>query len=624
LSFSIGSASPGMGPRHALDQFGGSSQGGDVFNRRVVRGMLAYLGPYRGKMMVAFGLTLCESGLTLLAPYLLKVAIDQYISPGDFPGLTRIALWMCGTYMSTFIVSAGQRYLLSWVGQRVLQNLRNELFRHLQRLELGYHDTHIVGVTVSRLINDVAEINELLSQGVITLIGDLIVLVGIIIVMISMSPRLALFTFVVLPLMFLASWLFSRQARAAFRETRSKVAAVVGDLAEDISGMRAIQAFAQEEASQARFARVNIENRNAYVNAMSLSFIFLPTIEFLGILATAIVLWFGGHLVLQGGITLGVMVAFLSYVSRFFQPIQELSRLYTTLQSAMAGGEQVLNLLDTPLGVADLPDAVKMPPITGRIDLVNVSFHYRVDTNIVLHDINLTIQPGQTVALVGPTGAGKTSIANLIARFYDARKGAVLIDGLDIRQVNQQSLRRQLLVVQQDPFLFSRTIIENIRYGQPDASDQAVEVAARQANAHDFIIALPNGYKTMILEGGVNLSVGQRQLLSIARAILADPRILILDEATANIDSLTEALIQKALGHLLTGRTAIVIAHRLSTVRSADWIYVLDQGRIVEQGTHADLIEKEGLYYDLHERQFMDYGTGVNPAAIGLGSNANF
>lgn len=595
-----------MGPRSALEGFGSHQKEGDFYNPKVVSRMLAYLRPHRWKMLAAFVLTLLQSGLTLVSPYLTKIAIDQYIIPRNFQGLIGIALLIAGAFIALYIVSAAQGYLLSWVGQRVLATLRSQLFGHLQRLQVGYHDRRIVGVTVSRLINDVAEINELLSQGVITLLGDLIVLVGIIVIMISMSPRLALLTFTVLPLMFIATWLFSRQAREAFRDTRSKVAAVVGDLAEDISGMRAIQAFTQEKAAQARFEQVNRENRNAYIKAMSLSFVFLPAIELLGMLATVIVLWFGGHFVLDEKVTLGVMVAFLSYVSRFFQPIQELSRMYTTFQSAMAGGEQVINLLDTPVEIVDQPDARELDHVTGEITLEHVTFRYQPDAPIVLYDVHLTFPAGKTTALVGPTGVGKTTIANLIARFYEVTEGAVLIDGIDIRAISQDSLRKQVRVISQDPFLFSRSIAENIRYGAPDASDAQVETAAREANAHEFISKLPEGYQTRIMEGGVNVSQGQRQLLSIARALLTDPRVLILDEATANIDTVTEALIQDALARLLKGRTAIVIAHRLSTVRNADWVYVLDQGRVVEQGNHNELIALQGLYASLYERQFMD------------------
>jgi ABC-type multidrug transport system fused ATPase/permease subunit len=609
MSFSIGSASTGMGPRGALDTFGSKeAEGGALYNQRVVRRMLEFLRPYRWQMAAAFGLMLVESAMTLAVPYLVKIAIDQNISDGDLPGLLRTALTIGAAFVLLYLATSSERYLLSWVSQKVLANLRARLFRHLQALPIGYHDTHIVGVTVSRLINDVAEINELLSQGVITLIGDMLVLAGILVVMVGMSPRLALLTFTVLPLMVLATYLFSRQARRAFRETRSRVAAVVGNLAEDLSGVRAIQAFAQEDTSQQRFQEVNVANRDTYINAMSLSFVFLPSIEFLGMLATAIVLGFGGLAVVRGQVTLGVLVAFLSYVTRFFQPIQELSRLYTTLQSAMAGGEAVLNVLDTPPDVADQPGAMEMPPIAGQVELDHVFFRYRANTPEVLQDIHFTIQPGKTVALVGPTGAGKTSIANLVARFYEVSAGAVRIDGHDVCQVTQASLHRQVSLVPQDPFLFSRSIAENIRFGRPQASDAEVESAAQMANAHGFIAALPEGYQTRILEGGVNLSVGQRQLLSIARAVLADPRILILDEATANIDTVTETLIQEALSKLLKGRTAIIIAHRLSTIREADCIYVVDQGRIVEQGRHEDLLVQQGLYAELHQRLFINPG----------------
>ena len=605
MGFGIGVSNPGMGPRGIIEQFsGGDNQRGAAFNRRVVARLLAYLKPYTRQMGLAFLAMLVVSALTLLTPYLLKVAVDQYIALGDRAGLARISLLTAATFIGLYLATAGQQYMLSWVGQRVLANLRSALFRHLQQLSLGYHDTHIVGVTVSRVMNDVATINELLSQGVITLVGDTLILVGIVVIMLTMSPRLALLTFIVLPLMLGVTLWFSRRARVAFRETRTRVARVVGDLAEDIAGVRVIQAFGQEGSSQERFTQVNEANRNAHINAMTLSFIFLPAIEFLGVLSTAIVLWFGGRAVAGGEVTLGVLVAFLSYVTRFFQPVQELSRLYTTMQAAMAGGEQVLKLLDTPPDVQDQPEAAELPPAVGRVTFDHVSFRYRPELPEVLHDINLTIQPGQTVALVGPTGAGKTSIGNLIPRFYDASEGAVLIDGVDVRTVTQHSLHNQIGLVPQDSFLFSGSLAENIRFGRSEASDEEVEQAARLANAHDFIIAKPDGYLTRVQEGAANLSVGQRQLVCIARAILTDPRILILDEATSNVDSLTESLIQDALRKLLKGRTAVVIAHRLSTIRSADLICVVQEGQIVEQGQHEELLARGGAYSALYQRQF--------------------
>jgi ABC-type multidrug transport system fused ATPase/permease subunit len=605
MGFGIGVSGSGMGPRGAMESFAaGDDKGGQIYNRRVVTRMLVYLRPHIKMMVLAFLAMLAASALTLLAPYLLKVTVDTYISQGDETGLIRISLWTAATYIGLFFATQTEQYLLSLVGQRMLANIRGDLFRHLQELSLSYHDTHIVGVTVSRVMNDVATINDLLSQGIITLIGDFFVLVGIIVVMLSMNLRLALLTFTVLPLMVLVTIWFSRRARVAFRETRTSVAKVVGGLAEDIAGVRVIQAFGQEDATQERFNAVNEGNRKANINAMTLSFIFLPAIEFLGILATAIVLWFGGRSVDSGTVTLGVLVAFLSYVTRFFQPVQELSRMFTTLQSAMAGGEQVVNLLETVPDVLDQPGAGEMPCITGHIQFEHVSFRYRPELPEVLHDVCLEIQPGQTVALVGPTGAGKTSISNLIARFYDVTEGAVLIDGIDVRTVKQRQLHRQIGLVPQDSFLFSGTIADNIRFGKPEATQEEVERAAKLANAHEFIIAKPDGYDTRIQEGASNLSVGQRQLVCIARAILTDPRILILDEATSNVDSLTESLIQDALRKLLNNRTAVVIAHRLSTIRSADLICVVQDGQIVEQGNHEELLARAGVYSALYQRQF--------------------
>jgi len=603
MSFSIGSSGAGnVGPRSMLQSAG--DQGGQAFDTRIIIRLLSFVRPYATQMTMAFVLMLIASGLTLLTPYLVKVAIDDHITNGNLAGLNQVALWTALAFVGIYLTTAGQRYLLAWIGQQVLATLRSQLFQRLQYLSLRYHDTNIIGVTVSRVINDVGVINELLSQGLLTLLADLLLLGGIIVVMLSMSPQLALYTFAVLPLMLLATHLFALRAKVAFRQTRSRVAAVVGDLAENIAGMKVIQAFAQEDASQARFDGVNRANRDANVAAMSLSFLFLPTVEFLGMVATAIVLWFGGRAVVNEQVTVGVLVAFLAYVTRFFQPIQDLSQLYTTMQQAMAGGERVLGLLDTPPDVADPADGKPMGPIQGQIALRAVSFHYRADTP-VLHDINLVLEAGQMVALVGPTGAGKSSIANLVARFYDVTAGVVEIDGVDVRTVTQESLRCQMGLVPQDPFLFHGTISDNIRFGRPDASDEAVESAARSANAHEFILDLPDGYSTSILEGGANLSVGQRQLICIARAVLADPRILILDEATASIDTVTETLIQAALDRLLEGRTSIVIAHRLSTIRNADLICAMQNGRIVERGTHDALLARNGLYAELYQRQYL-------------------
>lgn len=605
MGFSIGTAGGDMGgPRGAIRGYGDKVEG-STFNLKVVLRLLKFIRPYWRQMAVAFVAMIISSGLTLLIPYFIKVAIDQPITNGDLDGLNQITLVILASFALLYVTSVLQSYWLSWVGQRALADLRGDLFRHLQRLSLGYHDKNIIGVTISRVISDVAVINQLLSEGLIMLIGDTLLLGGIIVIMLSMSVELALLTFSVLPLMVIATAIFARHAKVAFRKTRARIAAVVGDLAENLSGMRVIQAFAQEDTSLERFDEANRANRDANIEAVSLSFVFLPTVEFLGMLATGIVLWFGGLAIVDGSLTLGVVVAFLAYVTRFFQPIQELSQLYTTMQAAMAGGERVLNLLDTVPEVADKPDAQAIPPLEGRVEMRDVSFAYKDDVE-VLHDINIVIEPGQTVALVGPTGAGKSSIANLIARFYEVTDGAVLIDGHDVRDVTQHSLRQQMGLVSQDPFLFYGTIADNIRFGQPDADDDAVEAAARLANVHEFVESLPDQYKTRVLEDAANLSVGQRQLISIARAVLADPRILIMDEATSSVDMVTEALIQDALDQLLHDRTAIVIAHRLSTIINADLICVIQDGRIIEQGKHQDLLANEGLYYQLYQRQFVN------------------
>ena len=556
-------------------------------------------------MLGAFAAMLAASGLTLLAPFLVKLAIDGPIMTGDIDGLNELVLLLLLAFVSLYLASMAQRFLLTWVGQKMLADLRSALFRHLQEMPLAYHDSHIIGVTISRVISDVGVINQLLSQGLITLTGDSLLLAGIVIVMLSLNAQLALVTFSIIPVIVLATFVFAHKAKLAFRKTRARNAHMIGDLAENLSGIRVIQAFANEEVSSEKFDEVNGANRDAHVEAMSLSFVFLPTVEFLGMAATGIVLLFGGLSVAQGSLTLGTVIAFLAYVNRFFLPVQELSQLYATMQTAMAGGERVINLLNTEPAIKDRPDARAMPPIEGRIEFRDVGFSYR-ESLPVLHDINLDIPAGTMVALVGPTGAGKTSIANLIARFYDVSAGEILIDGIDIRAVKQRSMRAQMGLVSQDPFIFAGSIADNIRFGKPEASLEDVMAAGELANVADFARDLPHGYETEIFEDGANLSVGQRQLISIARAILADPRILIMDEATSSVDMVTEALIQDALRKLLSERSAIVIAHRLSTIVNADLICVVDDGRVREMGSHAELLARRGLYYELYQRQFVD------------------
>jgi ABC-type multidrug transport system fused ATPase/permease subunit len=604
MSFHVGtSGTHSHGPGHTLRSFGKTHEL-KPFNLDTTRKLLVFLRPHRGRIVLATVLMLISSALTLLTPYLIKIVIDVYIVTDNLQGLDRFALITACAFVALSLSRAGQQYILSWVGHRVLYSIRAQLFRHLQRIHLGYHDTHIVGVTLSKIINDVEIINSFLSDGLVNLIGDAFVVLGIIAVMILMSPTLALVTLTILPLMIVSTILFTRHAKTAYGKTRSSIAALVGDLAENLAGMRIIQAFAQEESAQNKFEAVNRNNWSAHISATSIAFVFLPTVEFIGIAATVIVLWFGGFSVASGAITIGTVVAFLSYVTRFFQPIQEISQIYTTMQAAMAGGEKVMDLLETPPEVVDAPGAKTLSEVRGKIEFRRVLFEYRENLP-VLENINMTIEPGQTVALVGRTGAGKTTVCNLMARFYEVSGGSILIDDQDIRTVTQESLHRHMGLVPQDPFLFSGTIIDNIQFGRRHTGLEEIIRAAKTAKAHEFIRELPEGYDTMIQEEGVNLSSGQRQLICIARAILADPRIIILDEATASVDTLTELLIREALAHLFRGRTAVVIAHRLTTIQNADVIYVMEQGRIVEAGTHEGLLSEGRIYGELYKRQFI-------------------
>jgi ATP-binding cassette, subfamily B, multidrug efflux pump len=538
-------------------------------------------------------------------PWLIGRAIDENILGNDPPGLFRTMALLFGVYVVSTLAQRGQIRQVGTVGQSVLASMRERIFECLQRLPLGYFDRRPVGDLMSRVTNDVDTLNQLLSQGLTQLLGSLFSLIGIVIAMLVLDWRLALVCFAIIPIMLLTNVFFARRARRAFRTTRETVGDITAGLQEEIVGVREAQAFNRTQTNIERFRERNAANRAANVQAVAITSAFAPAIDVLSTLATAVVIGYGGYLVVMGTLTVGLLTAFLIYVQQFFRPIQLASQVYTQAQAALAGAERIYNILDEEPEPSDPPDAERLGEVEGRITFEEVSFAYEPGRP-VLHDVGFDIEPGHTVALVGPTGAGKTTIANLIPRFYDATGGSVRVDGHDVRRVERRSLRRHIATVLQEPFLFSGTVAENIGYGRMDASREEIEAAARAVSAHGFISALPEGYDTTLGTGGGTLSGGQRQLVSFARAVLADPRILILDEATSNIDTRTEALIQEALGTLLRGRTSVVIAHRLSTIRNADQILVVESGRVAERGTHASLLASGGLYANLYRSQFRE------------------
>jgi len=579
---------------------------GKAANRGAVAGrLLGYLSPYRLRIALVLFFTLLTAVSQAGGPYLVGRAIDQFISAGDRAGLATIMLLLLGVYLMGVGARMLQGYLMGWVGQQILARLRVEIFQKLQRLSLSYFDKHDAGDLMSRLVNDVDVINNLLTMGLVQALAGVMGLAGIVLAMFALHWPLAIAACSVIPVMLLTTNYFASLARRAFRKTRETIGDVSADLQEDIAGIKVAQAFNRTGVNQARFAQRNAANRDANVGATAITSAFSPAMDILSTVATIIVVMFGGYLAVEGQVTVGLVVAFLGYVQQFFFPIQQMSQIYTQAQSAMAGGERIFDLLDTGEEMVEGDDTQLLPSVNGRVVFDRVDFAYD-PLHPVLHQVDLVAEPGQTVALVGPTGAGKTTVANLIARFYDVIGGRVTIDGVDVRDVTLHSLRSQLGIVPQNSFLFFGTVAENLRYGRLEATDEEVERAARMANAHDFISRLPLGYNTMLGERGGSISQGQRQLIAFARAILADPRILILDEATSSVDTRTEQLIQQALEQLLKGRTSFVIAHRLSTIRNADQVLVIDDGRIVERGTHATLLEKGGMYADLYQRQFRE------------------
>jgi ATP-binding cassette subfamily B protein len=595
-----------------------------TYDWRLFLRLLGYLRPYAAVVVLAFLLILVMAGLDLVGPYLTKVAIDRHIARGDAAGLAGVAALYLAALGAAFAVRYAQTVLMQMTGQRIMRDMRRQIFAHLQRLHVGYFDRHPVGRLMTRVTTDVDAVNDLFTAGVVTVFGDLFTLFGIMGVMLALDARLALVTFAVLPPFFAVTNWFRKGARASFRETRKWVARINAYLQENLSGMPVVQLFRREERNLADFAAINRKHADANMAALFYYAVFYPAIELLAAIATALILLYGGGQVLAGTVTLGVLVAFIQYSERFWRPISDLSEKFNILQAAMASSERIFLLLDTPPAVVS-PVSPRPPRGEGRVAFEEVWFAYGAGGSgdgthpWVLREIDFAVPAGRSVALVGATGAGKTSIISLLARFYDVQKGRVTLDGVDVREMDLADLRSRLALVLQDVYLFSGTIASNIRLGS-SISDERVRAAARAVHAHRFIEALPRGYDTEVTERGSTLSVGQKQLLSFARALAHDPRILILDEATSSVDTETEQLIQDALKVLLRGRTAIVIAHRLSTIQNVDEILVLHKGRIRERGRHQELLAQRGLYWRLYQLQYKDQelrlpgGTAEAPA----------
>jgi len=577
------------------------------YDPKVVSRLFVYARPYTGKLLIAVLLMFAASAAAVAGPYFVKIAIDDGLTARNTDVLLYTVLAYLAVACIQWVCTYTRINIMARVGQAVIYDLRTALFNHLQRLSLGFFSHYSVGRVITRVINDVETLRDFLTWAVLAITRNIFTLALIIVVMLNMNLRLALLTFSVLPFMALATILFRRLSRTAYRRVRAAVSWVNSVLAENVNGVRVVQAFSRQVHNSKVFAdTVNRYHLERSVDAARIAAFFNPIVDVLGAIAMALIVWLGGTAVLGEQITAGVLVAFTLYIDRFFEPIHDLSRRFTALQSTMAGGERIIDLLDMEVEVRDAPDARDLPPIEGEVRFEHVSFHYPDDAQPVLSDVDLVARPGETVALVGRTGAGKTTLVKLLARFHDPSAGRILIDGHDLRTIRQDSLRRQMGIVPQEPFLFNGSVKENILFGRLDAGDEQVVAAAEAVGAHPFIMGLKQGYQTPVEEGGVMLSVGQRQLISFARALLADPRILILDEATSSVDTQTEQVIQRALVRLFIGRTAFVIAHRLSTITSADRVVVIHDGRIVEQGRHAELLAERGRYYHLYKTGFQD------------------
>jgi ATP-binding cassette, subfamily B, multidrug efflux pump len=584
---------------------------GKAYDRRIAARLIGQVKPYRKQALLAVFLVLFTTALELSIPFLFGLAVD--IVSGETrrtlfgmtgsQALNWLTILFIAILVLRFISRNRELYMMSSIGQKIVLDLRASMFRHIQRVGVRYIDKRGVGSIMSRLQNDVSVIDQLFADGLVEILSQFAILVGIIILMWYTNAQLALVAFAVLPFMVVLMIFWRRRAVVTYRHTRLTIARVNGFLAENIAGIRVIQSFTREPRNRTQFHEINDDNLDANLGAARLSSFLFPFVTFIEAVATALALYVGGRMVLgEAAFTIGELVTFVAYIGRFYEPINHLSQGYNTMQAAMAAGERIYTILDTEIEIEDKPGAIELPRVSGHVEFDRVRFGYE-DTDII-RDVSLEVFPGESIAFVGETGAGKTSMISLLARFYDVRDGAIRIDGYDLRDVTQRSLRSQLGVVLQDTFLFAGTIRDNILFARPEATEEEMIAAATAVGANEFISALPGGYEAEVHERGATLSVGQRQLLSFARALIADPRIIILDEATSSVDTETELVIQSALRRLLAGRTSFIIAHRLSTIREASRVVVMDQGRIVEVGTHEQLLEQRGLYYNLYTMQF--------------------